>query len=73
MPSDKKKECPYCGKKYKGLKKHAQSQHPDERWPPPSFGNRHPCAVCEGEPTRFVFEGENEFLCEKHYPEGLEV
>lgn len=66
--SDGKKECPYCGKKYKGWKKHIKNQHPNKPWPPVTFGNSVPCDVCGEKPTRLVYgEGDEvKYLCEKH-------
>ncbi len=65
--TDGKRECPYCGKEYKGWKKHIKGQHPNEPWPPVTFGNTQPCEVCGKKPTRLVYEeDEVKYLCEEH-------
>ncbi|KXB01950.1 hypothetical protein AKJ45_03820 [candidate division MSBL1 archaeon SCGC-AAA261F19] len=67
--SDGKKECPYCGKKYKGWEKHIKSQHPTKPWPPITFGNNQPCDVCGEKPTRVAYSDDNseiKYLCEAH-------
>lgn len=76
--SDDRRECPYCGRKYKGLKRHIKGQHPNERWPPITFGNHQPCEVCGSRPTRLFYgdeQKEDRYLCKKHSKnvEGFEV
>lgn len=66
-----KKECPFCGRKYKNLINHVRKKHPQRTismsWIG-GFGNSIPCKVCGEVPTRLQYsEDEDVFLCEDHY------